>query len=140
MQITETLVPKVGGGNLRYFSTFFSTELPKFKKFWIPKVGEKNTEQICYTCSPLETVGVLKQKIRLRNNTIIIYWVALMAFSKSIPNLLLTYILTRSVLKDHFGPLIFKIKYLMNFYFSKCGLNVSLCKTRCEFGIAIIVH
>ena len=37
-----------------------------------------------------------------------------------------------------FAPkLIILIKCLM-FYFSKCCFNVSLCRTRCEFGIAIM--
>ena len=34
-------------------------------------------------------------------------------------------------------PIIILMKCLM-FYFSKCCFNVSLCRTRCEFGIAIM--
>ena len=34
--------------------------------------------------------------------------------------------------------LVILTKCFMNFYFSKCCFNVSLCRTRCEFGIAIM--
>ena len=34
--------------------------------------------------------------------------------------------------------LIILIKCLIDIYFSMCCFNVSLCRTRCEFGIAIM--
>ena len=47
--------------------------------------------------------------------------------------------LTHSFLQGIYGSkLIISIKCLIDVYFSKCCFNVSLCRTRCEFGIAII--